>query len=1090
MNGLGREGTRLEGKLLRRLFSWLLFSAALLPALHATPAFSQAVYHNLVNRPFRTIGNGPQSAIIVDVNDPKNADEVFNAVRKSYSGRFKFEANALRQEISFLQDHHLLKPGQEFGIVDAAIIRNNGRMIPPIPADRTRSGNDISFTIPTGDGTNSTWSNAEAADLQNLVSLLYPELKSVLGAPGWNTGGAPVQILNYDPRLNFADSILGALVVVNGNSLQIWFPKFQTYETRFMAMAQAMAQCFHGPYRIGYDAWEQGMARAAAVVAAQDLKASAASGTGQTVGQQVDPSTSFYYTSSYDLLNQPALGNSTFTPPTLSSQPFKPDTLSGMLLPRMQMSSTAWLKCYIEDSQFFQRFNASLYTSAAGNLSILNNVNSLRGIAGGVLPNVEALVFDDWFERQYVLDTSNSPGNKLYVYSQPTFPTSPTANDGGAAVFLSYYQTTSAGDEIAITGTSNIVYRDNSSQILSLPSFDIVAVTKGFGAVSPIFSGIGANPKMRLSMDFPIGKEYSRIYFPANEAGLESAPTSFSGVVVGADLGSLVVTFDGGSGAINTTFAQGAFGLTATASVPNGFSRAHFTLTPASSAPLLFQRNVFVRGENVDPNQPFSVSPIFVLNAPDSVLTLSHTFPLGPQMMSLPLRPLIPDFAKALGIDVSSALLAQYRQDLTTDDKYTRYPSLGPYQPGYALWGYFNRATAVAVKGIRTDSQSDISIAAEFGWNQIANPYNVNLNITTQVTIITPGGDILPLADAVTQGFVAAGVIAYSQTSNSYVDLSNPAADSDTSVPLNTLEPWKGYWIRIISTEGVTITFSNPNSRAATQASKAAKNRTKSASQSDREGWTIPMQLKGSAGAVSSAVLGQSSRGSENYVAALDAANPPAFSTTKQLAVTFAHPEWDSGKSVGSGQYLSDIRHTGARSEWNLEVTTPDAAQSYTLNWVGTAHLPRGMRLVLTDQVTGRKYQMNRESGISFIPTKGQSTRSFQILAEPHSIGRLTIRNVVAIQPMGVRGRAPASVSIAFELSEAADTLVEIRLGGRIVRRIAQGRAASIGLNQMVWDMRDDKGRTLAAGAYTLQITARGNNGDQTRMVVPMLVSR
>ncbi len=1080
----------MEGKDLSKMSRSLIAAAVLLLCVHGSPALSQAVYHNLLNQPFRTIGNGPQSAMIVDVNDPKNSDEVRSAVTKSYASKMKFQTAALQQELLFLKNHHLLKPGQQLGIVDAAIIRSNGKVAAPIPADRTRAANDITFTLPTGDGTGGTWTNAQAADLQNLVTLLYPELKSVLGAPGWNSGGSPIQIVNTDPRLNFSDSILGALVVVNGNSLQIWFPQFQTYETRFMAMAQAMAQCFHGPYRIGYDAWEQGMARAAAVIAAQDLKSSPASGTGQSVDQQVDPSTSFYYTSAYDLLNQPALGNNTFTPPTISNTAFKPDTLSGMLLPRMQMSSTAWLKCYIEDSQFFQHFNAALYTAAAGNTSILNNVNILRGIAGGVLPNVEGLPFDNWFERQYVLDTSISVGNKIYVYSQPTFASSTSSGDGGAAVFLSYYKTTNTGDEIPLNGTSNIVYRDFSSQILSLPSFDSVSVIQGFGSVSPIFSGIGTNPKMRLSMDFPIGKEYSRVYFPANEEGLESTPASFSGVVVGADLGNLAVTFDGGAGPVSTSFALGAFGITATSLLPNGFSRAHITLTPASSAPVLFQRNVFVRGENVDPNQPFAVSPIFVLSAPDSVQTLTHTFPLGPQMMSLPLRPLITDFAKALGITPSLALLAQYRQDLTTNDKYTRYPSLGPYQPGYSLWGYFGAATPVSVQGTRTDDQSDISIAAEFGWNQIANPYNVNINVTTDVTIITPGGDILPLADAVTQGFVAAGVIAYSQASNSYIDLSNPAADSDTSVPLNTLEPWKGYWIRIISTEGVTMTFSNPNSRAATQASKAAAKKSRSAVQSDHNAWSLPLQIKGANGAASTAVLGQSSRGSENYVAALDVANPPPFSNSPQLSITFSHPEWDSGKAVGSGQYLSDIRPSGSRSQWNLVVNTPDAAQSYTLSWNGTAYLPRATRLVLTDPTTGRSYQMNNASGFSFTPGKGQSTRTFLIEAQPHSIGRLTIRNVIAVQPLLTAGRAPASVSIAYELSEAADTLIEIRQGGRIVRRIAQGRAATTGLNQLVWDMRDDRGRTLAAGAYTLQISAKGSNGDVTRSIVPMLVSR
>ena len=51
-------------------------------------------------------------------------------------------------------------------------------------------------------------------------------------------------------------------------------------------------------------------------------------------------------------------------------------------------------------------------------------------------------VLDDWFERQYIFDTSVTPGPKLYAFSFPTFPSAgPPATKGGAGIYLIYYRT-------------------------------------------------------------------------------------------------------------------------------------------------------------------------------------------------------------------------------------------------------------------------------------------------------------------------------------------------------------------------------------------------------------------------------------------------------------------------------------------------------------------------------------------------------------------------------------------------------------------------------------------------------------------------
>ncbi len=215
---------------------------------------------------------------------------------------------------------------------------------------------------------------------------------------------------NLDPRLGKVDEVLGALLVINGSDISINFPTFTAYETRFLAMAQVIAQAMHGPRRIAYDNWEIGMARAAAVVTARNLQGQIAG-----AGQAVNPANGFYFTGYYDLLNQPALGNNTFTPPTKSDQTFSATTLSGMLVPRLQMSSTAWLKCYIENPNFFKIFNTGdpggngtggYFGAHDADASVANDVSRLRTLAKVAVPNVEGQPFDLWFEGQYALDSS------------------------------------------------------------------------------------------------------------------------------------------------------------------------------------------------------------------------------------------------------------------------------------------------------------------------------------------------------------------------------------------------------------------------------------------------------------------------------------------------------------------------------------------------------------------------------------------------------------------------------------------------------------------------------------------------------------
>jgi flagellar hook assembly protein FlgD len=82
-------------------------------------------------------------------------------------------------------------------------------------------------------------------------------------------------------------------------------------------------------------------------------------------------------------------------------------------------------------------------------------------------------------------------------------------------------------------------------------------------------------------------------------------------------------------------------------------------------------------------------------------------------------------------------------------------------------------------------------------------------------------------------------------------------------------------------------------------------------------------------------------------------------------------------------------------------------------------------------------------------------------------------------------------MSISFELSSAGQSTATISLNGHVIRHLAQaGRAAEAGINQMVWDMKDDSGRSVSGGTYQLQIVAQTDDGELTRSIVPLIVTR
>lgn len=1127
-------------------------------ALSALPvsAHAQQAYRNIINQKFRAVSNGPQSVIIVDVKNAADLDAVHAAINAKIRAVRSARYQAFRRGARFQPTRRGRRTGEILTYVDTVFLSQNGKALTPTRSARTRdvpAGNHLNFVVATT-ANNSTFgfdpASAKYARTNAVQAALATELTALLGP---SLGNGTVTILNKDDDandLNAASTIRGATVVVmpsagtttvdpNNLNIEIHLPSFNSdsgsFQDSFLGLAQTMAQCYHLPY-YSNDAFEQGMARAAASIITQGLKSRGAN-IGDLAIQTIDPVPGFFYTPYYDLQNQPSLGNNTFFPPTSVKQNF--NTTATMIAPRLQMAGTVWTKCYIENPGFFKSFNNAYYNAIAADPNTPNNMTALRSAAGQALPagTVEGIPFTVWFEQQYVLDTSVTPGPKLYAFASPTSPDTTVSAGAGIGVF--YYATDKSGDETVLNATLTPTYYDHT--YAQLPSLDntqaIEAIRNGAANAAPLFTGL--DPQ-RITIDLlvsssqpnsarPGGNEYTRLYFPAGEETYTPAnkPSDFSGVLVGTQAADFVVSFNGGGGALTTTTAQtggvfgtgqGAFGGEDPSNlIPTGFTKATIIVTPTAgpiSTPLTFQRNVYARKDDAT-NGLFGVSPIWVLNTGANADTnrnlSSHTFDAGPQMVSLPLQPYAP-FTSNLPLlftqgtttpDPNAQLIAQYRQDADTSvGKYARYPSMPPYQPGLAFWtnfaGAVNRVNFTNT-GETADNKNNIAVPLQFGWNMIGNPYTSDLTFdpanadTSGIYIQYQNGDVLPLADAVTAGYVATGIFGYNNAGG-YQDITTAAPTG--GLTQNLLQTWKGYWLRVTVTEGVTIGYINPKQDTSRGAKRIGSGSLRSrglhtsARTSEIGGWRLPLVVRDGAGNISGAILGQSPRGGDAFVPALDASSPPPFSRNATLSVRFPHPEWDATKSASDGnQYLSDIRHTGAKAAWDVNVSTPLAEQPYVLTWHNMTTLPRGMRLTLVDMETNTRHAMNQGASYTFTPARGAVTRRFQILAEPRTVGRLFITNarVDAHVSRGIAGAA----SIFYEVSGASETSIEVRTAsGRVIRHIAQGRAASAGVNQATWDYRDDTGRGLATGIYMIHITARTPEGETARTIITHPITR
>lgn len=1006
------------------LSAWLCF-------LVATAAWS-VPYRNVVNVPFNTRSNGPQGALVIDVPaGSRSAADLRQLVLKQAVPIQRAHVQTVAQQMRRWKQRGVLPENAQMAVDMLVVLRDGGKIVQPA---RTRYGDGtLSFTF-------EGWNAGQEAFLRQVINTALPLIESVYGKPAQS---GTVKVVNYDEQIGDRDAVAGG--IFNASTNEILFPVYNSQNSVIINLVHVLIHAFHGPLIFDYDAWEEGFARAVTVLVAH--RVAQAMGVSDPDGFfNTDPN--YHALPFYDLLNQPALGNNVFIAPSLKQLPISPGWLGGMYLPRMQMAGSAWLKVHLEDPEFFKKFNAQYYAQYNPNESIKlsGDIPRLKAIAASVLANggtVEGLPFDRWYERQYVLDTSVSFGKKIYAWVVPDRADEGKDNPGISMVVM-YYQTTADGDEIPLNDVCYPIYWDYNQQnrLFLGAQYERIDIVDGEGTVAPLFINIGG--AQRVLIDLPLGGLHLRIPFAPGYGGTKTNPNNLYGAVLGLDSGTVHISSNIGVQG-STTLSQGGFGIKLPSPAFEQLARYTITIKDGNG------NTVATRQVNLGYQEA-----VLTLEVTDSAQTLTHTFPAGLRMISLPILPFASDNADALGVPRNQLLLAHWRQDTPGDNKYLLYPTAPPFRPGVGYWVKLRSTVIADIRGVTPRTDQNFTIATTYGWNQIGNPFTTPVDVS-DIEVQYLLNDPVPFATAVGKGWVGGTIWRYNPSTNSYE-------------PATTLQPWEGYWLRVLVAEGVTLTFPAP------VASGASLSRTRQ-SVGAKTDWQIA--LTASAGDSRAQVrVGQAAGAGDGFDPAYDSEAPPDFG--QMLSFGVLNPDW----GTAAGIYAADVRRSGARATWNLQVRTPAPEMDVTLTWSDLRFVPKDTRLVLVDDATGRRYNLRTVSSVT-LRTDQTGTRRLQLLAEPQSGATLRITGLRAQRTRG------GAYSIQYTLSADAQVQAEVlSASGKPVKILQKGVPSRAGIQSMSWDGRDAGGVAVPAGAYLLRIRAQTEDGTSSQAILPMVVTR
>lgn len=362
-------------------------------------------------------------------------------------------------------------------------------------------------------------------------------------------------------------------------------------------------------------------------------------------------------------------------------------------------------------------------------------------------------------------------------------------------------------------------------------------------------------------------------------------------------------------------------------------------------------------------------------------------------------------------------------------------------------------------------------ISLKKGWNLIGNPYNYPIQLGQIVGVAEDAPEnALTWHQLVQNGFVNSS-LSYWQADASLPDGGSYQYISDES---DSMTPHVGYWI-FVNTFGA-VRLSMP---ALYQEQLITSARTPNPvwKNSDRQ-WRLQLSARSTHGFDSTNYVGVTTDAKKAQ--ALEIPKPP-MSPTGKLELAVVDPNAKS-----SSRLAQEFTDRVAKKDWQLQVNAKEAGD-VTVTWPNAGSLPRNVRFVLTDPVSGQKFDLRSTSGYTFKMAQ-PGTRELTLSMVPGG----SLRPVIGDVEVTRSGRdVSGPVTISYSLS--ADALVSVRIlaaNGKEVYQVSRGRSDGTGQNSVTWMLRDSANRAVAPGTYKVEIMAETPTGERVRKIVPVNVIR
>lgn len=995
-----------------------LVATALAVGLGLCAAPAAQAFDVIHNRPFAARCNGPLGAIKVlepTVGRSMETAEI-QAVRRSAVARAVAAqhdpgrlARAARP-VRLLAQRGVLRgfPRVSFPRPVVHVTSSEQIVLPNLVASQQTgaqigdAGNQLRFVFQGFD-------EGTRASLEAYLATAVPVARRIYGPPAFDL---TVRIVNDST----VQDLQGGYYDVTANEIHL-APLTGNFAEDTFVLIKLVLHAFHDDTIFFFDAWEEGFAGAAAMA----VQTTAGVSPGYN---PYDPGP-FYALSVYEPQNQPGLGNSTFYPAS---------GFGGMLVWRIAMARAAWLKCYIEDPNFFSRFNVEYYRQY--DPSLAGDTPGLKDIAASVLPQVEGMAFYQWYDQQYVLDTSIHSGPKLFTWNIP-LPES-------VALIVEHYNTDGSGNELPLGGQALTIYWSydfgvslyaEEGNVISIPGSGEGA---GEGFLIPTFFNIGGPQLVTVQVDLNGLRAYYP--YPYGMRGFEKGENNIYGGIVGAVSGKVDIAGPSSVSDINVSRAVWGKEIQSGNLTPSQLTVTYRTADGDASA-----RTVNVGWDS------------YVLFLRGGIqVTLAHTYRSGVHMMSLPLYTLTPSSPDVLGVSADLLLLARWDPRLDGTGRYRLWPDLDPFAPGKAFWIKLFSDTKVTVRGLPVDPEVDCPVPLRFGWNMLGVPRTQTVAVADLRAQVGTDPSVT-FEEAVTRRWLQSSVFGYSMN-RGYQQV-------------ETLEPFLGYWIRSLVTSEVRVLFP-PETLAAAARTSGVGQQVEPAAVRDAR-WAALVCARTRDGA-SSAVIGQ--RGAGTSAGAEVEAPPPG---PGGLCVTITHAD---GRELAAPLYRSLT--ASARPSWRIRIDGPPRA-SVT---VGVEQLAGDTQptLVLKPLAGGKSWlassQTERtvsldDTGQLILGVEGNS-------ASAGSGGGPLLSCVTA-------SAAERGATIVYTLAQPASVEAEVlNIAGRQVRRLTAGDVQSAGRGTLRWNGLNETGAPAPSGLYLVSVEARAPDGGRQRAVVPLTIRR